>query len=856
MKAFLKSNWPPLLLCFLVVLFLGDVCFGGKMLFLRDLFNGDLWSRVLAGNAFRSGHFPLWNSFVGGGFPFVANPYMGICYPPNWIFVLPATETAIRIWWVGHLSVAAISVYALGRHWRLDVGPALFGAVAFTFSTSLFAWLEFAQAITCLIWTPLVLLLVSLIIDRNAGVAVKTPLLVLLRGNAALIAGLAAVIALQILSSGEFFYYTAVLAGVYGVWKWVALRDPKAAARSLLQLAVAGGLGLMLAAPHLLAVLELVPYTDRVGEVDALAAIDSAHPRVWLSFISPFLYGRPGYPAAYWAKSIYEFAFGTCYVGILPVLGLFFSTCYFGSKNPHRDRRYLILFLVSVAGVSLVMAMGQFTPIFGLIHRYFPGYARFRYPTKFFLPLAGAMAALGAFGFQALLECRRAEDRQTQKRVLRFQLILLLCIVCALAVAGLSGKHSRLVGELSWVAAFWSIGIALFAAIVFEKLSTLYGCVTIVGVAFVNLWIVTRQVQPTFPGGIYKEQSDRVLKRLPRDPLYRAWTPYHTVAQYLYGEKRREILKWARETGGVSADWALNGVYGTTPVGFGISRYGLLFAMMGTPGEEGEAELKELKELMDQASRGKWNGAKGMNELRQMRGAVLSNKLADMLSISQVVSGEPYQQVLWRGGSKALNVTARSKPLPRAFLISQWRVEPDDDATLKVIASEGFDPHDEALIQASPGQTEPPHSDSASASEGGGVQSVSSFEDHQESLVIEAEPRQRSLLVLGDTWFPGWVAEVDGLERPIYQVNYAFRGVVLDPGKHRVVLTYHPSRFRSGLALGAFAVIACLGMAGVSLRNPSPVPVPFATPKPTLPASVQTSTKPARSRKAGKRKKM
>ena len=342
MKAFLKSCWPLLLLGGLVVLFLGDVCFGGKMLFLRDLFNGDLWSRVLAGNAIRAGHFPLWNSLVGGGFPFAANPYMGACYPFNWVFVLPSIEAAIRLWWIFHLCVAAVSVYLLARHWRLEVGPALLGAVCFTFSTTFFAWLEFAQAITCLVWTPLVLLLVSLIIERSSGSAAKTPLPVLLWRNCGLMAGLAAAIALQILSSGEFFYYTVVLAGAYGLCKWVALGDRKTATRSLLQLAIAAALGIALAAPHLFAVMELVPFTDRSGEVDALTKIDSAHPRHWLSIVLPFLYGRPGYPSAYWARNIYEFAFGTCYVGILPLLALFFGASYFGPKNPYRDRRFLV----------------------------------------------------------------------------------------------------------------------------------------------------------------------------------------------------------------------------------------------------------------------------------------------------------------------------------------------------------------------------------------------------------------------------------------------------------------------------------------------------------------------------------
>ena len=799
MKAFFKSYWPTLLLIALVLLFLGDVCFGGKILFMRDLFNGDLWSRVISGEAIRHGQFRLWFSFVGGGFPYAANPYMGECYPPNWLFALPATEVALRLWWVFHLSVAAVSFYLLGRHWKLQIAPALFGAVSFAFSTFVISWMEFAQAISCLVWGPLVLLAVSVIIERTRGDGPNVSLFSLLQRNAALIAGLAVLIALQIVASGEFFYYTALFSGAYAVSRWVSRKDLKGAKRAMAHLCAAGALGVALAAPHLLPAMELLPYTDRVGEVDALTTIDSAHARQWFSMLLPFLYGVPGYPNAYWATQIYEFAFGTVYVGVLPLIAMFFAASYLG-RNRYKSRlRFLVLFFGALGLFSMAMSMGECTPLYGAIHHWFPGFAHFRYPTKFFLFVTYAVAALGAIGLEAMLECQRDADRKWQKRVLRGA----LTVAGILFIAWLAGwcRRSLMIWlmhdanvptpaqlsavRLDFLAAifFVLVGTVLLGVAIYEKRSSRWVPGAVVALAFVNLWFVCRQVHVTMPGGIYTNRPHDVIDQLKKDPQFRVWTPYSAVAKFLYGEKHPELLDWARSTGGVTADWGLSGIYGCTPVGFGITRFSILSDTMG------------------QAS------------------PAVQQKLGDILSVGQIVGGAPFDQVLWRGASRKLKVMPRLNSLPRAFLTTDWRTAPDQDAAFKTIVSDSFDPHREALVETVPGLPLPEAPVSGGSA---GVTAVTSLVDRQESVSIEAIATQRSLLVFGDNWFPGWIATVDGVEKPIYRANFAFRGVFLDAGKHHVEFTYKPGSFRTGLTLAVISAAGCVFL-GVTGRRNQPV---------------------------------
>lgn len=66
-------------------------------------------------------------------------------------------------------------------------------------------------------------------------------------------------------------------------------------------------------------------------------------------------------------------------------------------------------------------------------------------------------------------------------------------------------------------------------------------------------------------------------------------------------------------------------------------------------------------------------------------------------------------------------------------------------------------------------------------------------------LELSAVGGGRALLVSSETQYPGWKATVDGKERPVETVNHVFRGVALNDGEERVVLSYEPAAFRLGL---------------------------------------------------------
>ncbi len=67
------------------------------------------------------------------------------------------------------------------------------------------------------------------------------------------------------------------------------------------------------------------------------------------------------------------------------------------------------------------------------------------------------------------------------------------------------------------------------------------------------------------------------------------------------------------------------------------------------------------------------------------------------------------------------------------------------------------------------------------------------------------------ILFLSETYYPGWKVYIDGNKGRIYRANYAFRGVLLEPGEHKVVFSYRP------LSVILGGIITLLGIVAIVL---------------------------------------
>lgn len=78
------------------------------------------------------------------------------------------------------------------------------------------------------------------------------------------------------------------------------------------------------------------------------------------------------------------------------------------------------------------------------------------------------------------------------------------------------------------------------------------------------------------------------------------------------------------------------------------------------------------------------------------------------------------------------------------------------------------------------------------------------------SVVTETD----QLLVLSDSFYPGWRVWVDGEPEEIIRVNLASRGVYLKPGRHHLEFRFQPNSFRLGLAAAGLSLfLVVIGIA-------------------------------------------
>src|SRR3989338_1338766 len=70
--------------------------------------------------------------------------------------------------------------------------------------------------------------------------------------------------------------------------------------------------------------------------------------------------------------------------------------------------------------------------------------------------------------------------------------------------------------------------------------------------------------------------------------------------------------------------------------------------------------------------------------------------------------------------------------------------------------------------------------------------------DEHNQLELGVTSEKEGLLVLADSYYPGWKATVDGIETTIYPANLNNRVIVVPEGEHIVAFAYEPASFKLG----------------------------------------------------------
>jgi hypothetical protein len=227
---------------------------------------------------------------------------------------------------------------------------------------------------------------------------------------------------------------------------------------------------------------------------------------------------------------------------------------------------------------------------------------------------------------------------------------------------------------------------------------------------------------------------------------------------------------------------------------------------------------------------GDWQG---IDSLKGFGAGVTSNTLLldwpkprvqGLLGVTYTVAKAPNrpEQALTFQGSSGFNVYRNPRAFPRVWTLHQTAVMKTVDQTRAAMADPGFDLRSTApMLEAGPALEKCALPDEAWMTG-----------RNAGSVAFQARMGCRGMLVIADTWYPGWYATVDGHPAPIYQPYMALRGVVVERGFHTIAMHYRP---RSALFGAVMSVAGILLACVLTLRGGAVLTSFFSAQPPTPP---------------------
>ena len=151
---------------------------------------------------------------------------------------------------------------------------------------------------------------------------------------------------------------------------------------------------------------------------------------------------------------------------------------------------------------------------------------------------------------------------------------------------------------------------------------------------------------------------------------------------------------------------------------------------------------------------------------------------------------------------------------PRAFVLHRVEEVADREAALARMQQQDFDPAGLAVVEGPipvsvrEELADAPESDRSQVT-------ITQYEDNR--VELEARMENAGLVLLTDTYYPGWKVYVDGERAKLYPADYLFRGVFVSEGEHKIEFVYDPASFKLGVAIASVALLSLLGLWGFDL---------------------------------------
>jgi hypothetical protein len=196
-------------------------------------------------------------------------------------------------------------------------------------------------------------------------------------------------------------------------------------------------------------------------------------------------------------------------------------------------------------------------------------------------------------------------------------------------------------------------------------------------------------------------------------------------------------------------------------------------------------------------------------------------KILRTYGVSHVLSPYPQQgAALSLVGHSGSAYVYRVEGSARVRFVRAARHVTTDQEAGKRLLDFGFDPDREILLSEAPDSIHPTVDEIGDVPSNAAVGRAVVTREDSRRLAIDAEAPADGFLLLADTFYPGWTAQVDGTPTPIYRANHSVRGIQLPKGRHEVRFTYEAPGFAHGLQITLAALsILLLWMGGAAYMD-------------------------------------
>ena len=753
--------------------------FGGKVPNFRDLITYTYPLKYSLAKSLQAGELPLWDRHIASGFPLLAAFQPGVFYLPNLIFYVSSFFDAVRLLFFIHYLIAAGGTYCLCRWWKYPIHLSIIAATLFTIGGTTVSLSNLLNHFQTAVWLPWMILFWERALHYRTWRTFTVLSLILL---CALLAG-----------SPEIYLLSLGLLFIDGLR--LKHQNPSVTITAVVGWMIASNLLVAaLGMAQFLPTLELLSHSRRDQPIPLPeATLWSLDPASLIGLFFPdkeFDASIPIGVRLFFTRETPLLL--THYLGVLSLFAIG-AWCYLTSVKES-------LVTLALIAVSLLIAFGSNTPVYGFLFDTLPAIRTIRFPEKFFF---FTYACLLFAVYRGLVAYHQASDSQ-RKIPLIFAVGILLLWVSAYTslqfnpdllqrfaapqIGDASGIPSMAITQASilvqlerQIAITLALLLLLFCQT--KKLlgSTLFQ-MGFVAVAILDLGLVHKPFQFLLdPNQATKSQlvSPSLHAEGTRLFYYPPGANLHPSFVAVLG--RPQFAK-------AMALYAEN-LLPNTGVIYGFDYFQEIDALTRQPYKD----FLDFANLVSPDMRVKLLRAVNVRYVISYR----ELKAAGLTLFRQLP-----EQYSW--------VYEVKNPVPRVYIASTALHETLPAKIIRILSSREFDPTNNVIVDQ-------PVTRSARVNL---VSSAKILRYGNMSVTIETSANGSGILVLADSYYPGWKVFVDGRESKILRANYFFRGVELTSGAHNVRFEYDPWSFTTGLWISLIAVsLVALVTLTLSIKN-------------------------------------